>query len=648
MGHHWLPRFAALAAFCLLTTMGLASAGRALGEASGVVLTARGGRILAVNTDGSGVKELTGPGSAADPVASPDGSAIAFDDRDGLYVMKADGTERIRLASGTRPEWSPDGQWLAYQGKSGLYVVRPDGTATHRVARATGFSWSPDATSLAYPSTAGVSAVNVATGARRVLVRGVDAANLAWSPDGHRIAFRGDSYADSPVYVAVLGGSKPRRIGPRTDQTPAWSPDGTRVAYGSGACCRWEGARSNVVEVDVSSGRTVMAVPPLARTASGYPSWSPDGTRLAFKRTNTAGSYFDEGGADVWVVNADGTGLSHVTTAFPFAGVASPPTWWPRRLKIAPDPGIRTVALHTVARRRLGGSYTISGADATRVAIVRSSGGRTFFNAALGVWRGPGRIDWIRDAGGDSAAFAGLRVYWTTWSFIPGYFDAYLWTAARPGRRPRVLRQREESSNAPGPQPLFTVRDDGSLAVYTLHGSLWRLRGARSRRIRHEGTEFSLFAVGGGRILLQRSDRRVELVSSSGKLMRTIASRAKYIGGALSGRRLVLVGSQKISVFDSRTGQLRTSWPVGAPGVPPSMGFMYKSLLPYSDGSALHVLDVDTGHDLIVRIPGVTEPVTEAVTKAGLVYTWTQTYSTSPGRMAVVPLPDLIASLKAA
>jgi hypothetical protein len=63
------------------------------------------------------------------------------------------------------------------------------------------------------------------------------------------------------------------------------------------------------------------------------------------------------------------------------------------------------------------------------------------------------------------------------------------------------------------------------------------------------------------------------------------------------------------------------------------------------------VLDVDTGHDLIVRIPGVTgvtEPVGGVITKMGLVYTWTQTYSLSPGRMAVVPLRDLMAAVRAA
>ena len=93
---------------------------------------------------------------------------------------------------------------------------------------------------------------------------------------------------------------------------------------------------------------------------------------------------------------------------------------------------------------------------------------------------------------------------------------------------------------------------------------------------------------------------------------------------------------------------MRARWQVGAPGISPTAGFIYKSLLPYADGSALHVLDVDTGHDLIVRIPGVAEPVDGALTKRGLLYTWAATYSKWQGRQGLVPLQKLRAALAAA
>jgi WD40-like Beta Propeller Repeat len=83
-----------------------------------VVLTARGGRILAVNVDGSGDRELTHPpGDSSDSgaSASPDGGSIAFTRNTGghgkadVYVMNADGTG----LPGFAPEWSPGGSWLA-------------------------------------------------------------------------------------------------------------------------------------------------------------------------------------------------------------------------------------------------------------------------------------------------------------------------------------------------------------------------------------------------------------------------------------------------------------------------------------------------------------------------------------------------------
>ena len=322
-GQRWQPRVVALAASCVLVTTAVASAGatkrhvlsvQALAGASGVVLTDRGGRILAVNADGSGVKELTVSSAAENPVASPDGAEIAYDARAHVYVMQADGSGRVRLASGTWPQWSPDGQWLAYQGRSGIYVVRPDGTGAHRVALDNvlvdrpngGFSWSPDATSLAYASRAGISAVDVVAGAQRLLVHATGAKNPSWSPDGRRLAFvRDNGDATSNVYVAELDGSRPRLVGPGSDETLAWSPDSTRIAYGTEFFCGVVNGPGKVVVVDVSPGRTVLAIPGLAGASAGNPSWSPDGTRLVLERANIARSCLEHG-ADAWAARDRG------------------------------------------------------------------------------------------------------------------------------------------------------------------------------------------------------------------------------------------------------------------------------------------------------------------------------------------------------
>jgi len=112
-------------------------------------------RIVLVNLDGSGERELRGTGT--DPGFSPDGSRIAYAsarDRNGtldygdlstvateLYVMDADGSDRRRLTRTRRvdelaPSWSPAGTTLAYtRGRPyqnaevySTWQVNPDGS----------------------------------------------------------------------------------------------------------------------------------------------------------------------------------------------------------------------------------------------------------------------------------------------------------------------------------------------------------------------------------------------------------------------------------------------------------------------------------------------------------------------------------------
>jgi TolB protein len=664
---------------------------------SGVVLTSRGGGIVAVNLDGPGVRELTHPRDGADdhdPAASPDGSTIAFSRSYGsVYVLNADGSGLRRVGPGIAPQWSPDGRsiaastfspdeglgrvyvmtpdgagptqigrgegpawssdgrWLAYEGdlrndEPGIYVAHPDGSAKRRLPKAWGFAWAPAGSSLAYVDDAGIELLDAETGQQRRLAAkrlfGVDAdpGGLSWSPDGRALALVAKPYGEGSVYVVPLDGSEPRKIGPPTEERPVWSPDATRIAYAIDICCPLDGSGERLTVVDVATGRRTMTVPPLNRAGSGEPLWSPDGGHVLFLRGNTPGA-FAEDAADLWVVAADGSGLSRLTSAFPFSGVADPPTWWAGRGAIPAVPGIATVPLAAVAKRQAQATYTIVGADGGRVA-VDSVPPYPRNGARFVVSRAGGRGAWARvDTWANSVGFAGRRVYWAS----NDRKDMWLYTAARPGARPRELRY----VSGYGGRPYFTVRSDRSLVAYTLGRSLWLIRGTHMRRIRRESNEITLLDVDGRRELLLRAGGVLELVSSKGKLLRSFPSRGAQIqDGALSGRRVIGIGKSRFLVFDSRTGRLRASWRVGAPGIPPSAGFVYQSLLPYADGSALHVLDVDTGHDLVLRLRNATMPVDGAVTRRGLLYTWTAECSSSEGRAGVVPLAELRAALKTA
>jgi len=66
---------------------------------------------------------------------SPDGTRIAYEANDGLFVMRPDGSDVVRLQAPLyrQFQWSPDGKWLLYEdGDYELWIVPADGSAPPR------------------------------------------------------------------------------------------------------------------------------------------------------------------------------------------------------------------------------------------------------------------------------------------------------------------------------------------------------------------------------------------------------------------------------------------------------------------------------------------------------------------------------------
>jgi dipeptidyl aminopeptidase/acylaminoacyl peptidase len=68
------------------------------------------------------------------PAWSPDGSTLAFQRDDGIYVATGPGAVRrvASIANPGQPTWSPDGKWIAYTAGHELFVVAADGNAPSR------------------------------------------------------------------------------------------------------------------------------------------------------------------------------------------------------------------------------------------------------------------------------------------------------------------------------------------------------------------------------------------------------------------------------------------------------------------------------------------------------------------------------------
>lgn len=130
------------------------------------------------------------------------GGWIAYTDREGVKLVRADGRRGITIADASHPAWAPDGRRLAFLhqtrgGQLSLRVVNRDGSGG-RVLDARAFPtppvWSPNGSAIAYVRVPGRDLTLVRpSGARRVVLthepEGVQIAQMFWSHDSRRLAY---------------------------------------------------------------------------------------------------------------------------------------------------------------------------------------------------------------------------------------------------------------------------------------------------------------------------------------------------------------------------------------------------------------------------------------------------------------------------
>ena len=266
----------------------LAVAGLAQGATSGTRV-----KIFEIRIDGKGRRAVLNSNARGDILdVSRDGKHILYLDGsglpDGLYVAGIDGSHRKRIANIeddiTNPVFSPDGRTVAFTGSPSedcycfrVWVVNSDGSGLRVFAAdAVKPSFSPDSKKLAYlgqylwDAQAGTLTIANVRGASRPREIGPESnlnetLQLVWSPRGDRLAASTDA-REIRVHNVSRPGAPTRFPG----DLPSWSPDGTRIAFHS---ARFPTAVF-VARADGSRRRWLSA---------GYgPVWSPDGQWIAF------------------------------------------------------------------------------------------------------------------------------------------------------------------------------------------------------------------------------------------------------------------------------------------------------------------------------------------------------------------------------
>ena len=195
----------------------------------------------------------------------------------GIYIMDTDGSNIVRVATGSEPCWSPDGYKIAFSHSVGhnmdIYTINIDGTEETRITDHIAPDISP-----------------------------------SFSPDGNKIVYT--LYYD--IHVINADGTGDIQLTDYPDPAydcyhPAWSPLGDKIVY---MLMFFDGEKFHHYLYKINPDGTDNV--PLTEDGIYYnPCWSPDGSKIAYEF-----KYETTGETSLWIMNADGTNKIRLTNTF--------------------------------------------------------------------------------------------------------------------------------------------------------------------------------------------------------------------------------------------------------------------------------------------------------------------------------------------
>ena len=258
------------------------------------------------------------------PYWSPDGSKIVFqsnrlDDNSEVYVMDSKGQNIMRLTNAEgfdeNPIWSPDGNSILFatnrDGNHEIYMMDSNGENQRNLSNLPAYDGHP----------------NFSHDGQKIIFN----SSRIMSPN-HSVDSAFTRTSNIEIYEMNLDGSNVIRVPdyPSWDTYPDLSPDGTKIAFRRRTVSNIMGKEIGNSEVFIAnrdgSGAYNLSNHP---GHDGWPSWSPDGTKIAFASERERAQNWQ-----IYTINLDGSELTRLTEFDSQGAEFAKPQWSPQGDKI--------------------------------------------------------------------------------------------------------------------------------------------------------------------------------------------------------------------------------------------------------------------------------------------------------------------------